>query len=159
VWRRFCEAPIPASFCAWKQRSYNFMAHWLIKTEPSVYSYDDLAKQKRAAWDGVTNAAALKNIRSIQKGDELFVYHTGGEKQIVGIARAMSDAYPDPNAKDGKLVVFDIASVKKLSRPVTLAEIKARKEFGQWELVRQGRLSVMPVPEAIWKAILKMANE
>ncbi len=135
------------------------MAHWLIKTEPSVYSYDDLARAKRAVWDGVSNPAALKNIRAISKGDELFFYHTGDEKQIVGVAKALTGSYPDPKAKDGKLVVFDLSAVKKLSRPVTLAEIKARKEFAEWELVRQARLSVMPVPDKMWNAILKMAGE
>lgn len=135
------------------------MAHWLIKTEPSVYSYDDLVKAKRATWDGVSNPGALKNIRAIRKGDELFFYHTGDAKRIVGVAKAESGAYPDPKAKDGKFVVFDLSPVKRLARPVTLSEIKSRKEFAEWELVRQGRLSVMPVPEKIWNAILKMADE
>jgi predicted RNA-binding protein with PUA-like domain len=133
------------------------MAHWLIKTEPSVYSYDDLVKAKRTTWDGVSNPAALKNIRAIGRGDEVFLYHTGDEKRIVGVARAESGAYPDPKAKNEKLVVFDLSPVRKLPRPVTLEEIKARKEFSDWALVRQGRLSVMPVPETIWKAILEMA--
>ena len=135
------------------------MAHWLIKTEPSSYSYADLEKAKRTIWDGVSNPVALKNIRSVSAGDDLFLYHTGEEKQIVAIARALSDAYVDPKAKNSKLVVFDIGPVRKLARPVTLAEVKARKSFANWELVRQPRLSVMPVTNEIWKAILKMAGE
>jgi predicted RNA-binding protein with PUA-like domain len=135
------------------------MAYWLIKTEPGVYCYDDLVKQKKTVWSGVTNAAALKNIRAIRKGDELFFYHTGGEKRIVGVARALSGAYRDPKAKDEKWAVFDVAPARRLARAVTLAEIKAQQEFANWELVRQGRLSVMPVPDKIWNAVLKMAGE
>jgi predicted RNA-binding protein with PUA-like domain len=135
------------------------MAYWLIKTEPSAYSYDDLVREGRAVWDGVSNPAALKNIRAIRSGDELFVYHTGAEKRIVGVARAATDAYPDPRLKDPRLVVFDLVPLRKLERPVRLAQIKARKEFANWELVRQGRLSVMAVPEPIWAQVLRLGGE
>jgi predicted RNA-binding protein with PUA-like domain len=131
--------------------------YWLLKTEPSTYSYDNLVRDKKTRWDGVTNPFALRNIRATKKGDSVFVYHTGDEKSIVGIGEIMSDPYPDEKHKG--LFVFDIAPKKKLKRPVTLAEIKAKKFFSDFELVKYSRLSVMPVKEAYWKEILTMAGE
>ena len=135
------------------------MATWLLKTEPSTFSFADLVRAKKTAWDGVTNNAALKNIREIRKGDRLFIYHTGDEKQVVGLAQALSDAYPDPKAGDPKLVVFDLAPQRELKRPVTLATIKSDARFKDFALVRISRLSVMPVPPATEKALLALAGE
>ena len=127
---------------------------WLVKTEPGTYSFADLQKEGRTVWDGVTNPVALKHLKSMAVGDEVFVYHTGDEKRIVGIAKVVKAAYPDPKAPETKLSVVDLAAVKQLSRPVTLAEIKADQRFKDWELVRIGRLSIMPVGAERWKWIL-----
>ena len=132
--------------------------HWLLKTEPSTYSYADLERDKKAVWDGVSNALALKHLRSMKRGDLAFIYHTGDEKQIVGIAEVTSDPYPDPKEKDARLVVVDLKPRERLARPVTLSEVKADAEFRDFELVRMGRLSVMPVSESRWKKLLKMAS-
>jgi predicted RNA-binding protein with PUA-like domain len=134
------------------------MAFWLLKTEPSVYSYDDLVRDGKTVWDGVTNPVALKNIRSMKKGDLVFIYHTGNEKQIIGIAEVVSDPVPDPSKRNPKLTVVEVKAKKKIRRPVTLAEVKSRREFAKFELVRLPRLSVMPVDEAKWNAILRMAE-
>src|SRR5262249_38367581 len=131
---------------------------WLLKTEPSAYSYAQLERDKRTVWDGVKNPMALKNLSRVQKGDQLFVYHTGDEKAVIGVATALSAAYPDPKKKDAKLVVIDIAPAAPLPRPVTLAEIKASPQFAGWELVRLPRLSVMPVSADQWAAIERMAK-
>lgn len=132
--------------------------YWLLKTEPSTYSYGDLQKEGKAVWDGVTNALALKHLRSIKKGDLVFIYHTGDEKALVGIAEATSDAYADPKKKDPKLAVVDLKPKKKLPRPVILAEVKAESAFADFPLVRLPRLSVMPVTQAQWDRLLKMAG-
>ncbi|HLT24695.1 MAG TPA: EVE domain-containing protein [Ignavibacteria bacterium] len=134
------------------------MAYWLLKTEPSVYSYDDLVKDKKTTWDGVANPTALRHIREIKKGDLAFIYHTGDEKQIVGIATVTSGPYPDPNKDNEKLVVFDLKPNMKLKRPVTLKEIKANKKYAEYDLVRLPRVSVMPVPEKYWKDFVKMSG-
>jgi predicted RNA-binding protein with PUA-like domain len=131
--------------------------HWLLKTEPSTYSYADLERDKKAVWDGVSNALALKHLRTMKRGDLAFIYHTGDEKQIVGIADVTSDPYPDPKEKDPRLVVVDLKPRERLARPVTLSEVKANAEFRDFELVRIGRLSVMPVSESRWKKLMKMA--
>src|SRR5579859_4423594 len=131
--------------------------HWLLKTEPSTYSFSDLERDRKAVWDGVSNALALKHLRTMKRGDLAFIYHTGDEKQIVGIAEVTSDPYADPKEKDPRLVVVDLKPRERLARPVTLAEVKARAEFKDFELVRMGRLSVMPVSEARWKRLLQMA--
>ena len=135
------------------------MAKWLLKTEPSTYSYDDLERERRAVWDGVSNPVALKHLRAIRKGDELLIYHTGDQKAVVGLARALSDPYPDPKAKDPKLAVVDLGPVRRLPQPVTLAAVKQQKAFADWELARLPRLSVMPVPETIWRRLLAMGGE
>src|ERR1017187_1527753 len=122
--------------------------HWLLKTEPSTYSFADLEHEKRAVWDGVANALALKHLRSMKRGDLAFIYHTGDEKQIIGIAEVTSEPYPDPKENDPKLAVVELKSRERLPRPVTLTEIKATGEFQNFELVRMGRLSVMPVSDS-----------
>jgi predicted RNA-binding protein with PUA-like domain len=132
--------------------------NWLMKEEPTHYSFDDLVRDKRTSWTGVRNALAQKHLRSIQKGDRIFFYHTGDEKSVVGIAKAAGAPYPDPADPDGKLYAVDVTAVKKLESPVTLAAIKADKSFATFPLVRMARLSVMPVTDAEWERIEKMAN-
>lgn len=129
------------------------MATFLLKTEPSEYSWDDLVRDRRTAWTGVSNAAAQLHMRSIRKGDQVLLYHTGGEKRIVGLARVLRDAYPDPDnpgltaAGEPKAVLVDIAPVAPAAaQGATLAAIKADKRFAEFALVKQSRLSVMPVP-------------
>lgn len=135
------------------------MAYWLVKSDPDTYGFADLERDRKTVWDGVSNALALKHLRQVRKGDSVLVYHSGGEKAIVGIATAGSDAYPDPKAGDEKLAVFEIQAVKRLKKPVTLADIKADKKFAQFELVRMSRLSVMPVPPALYALLTKMGGE
>ena len=132
--------------------------HYLLKEEPGNYSYDAFVNDGGTTWTGVKNPLAQKHLRAIRKGDEVFYYHTGDEKAIVGIARAASNAYPDPADKTGKAHVVDLVPVRKLKRPVTLAEIKADKRFKAFPLTYLPRLSVMPVSDDEWKAILGMVN-
>jgi predicted RNA-binding protein with PUA-like domain len=115
-------------------------------------------KDKKTVWSGVKNPLAQKHLRSVRKGDRIFYYHTGDEKAVVGVARALGDAYPDPADRSGKAAVVDVAPVKKLARAVTLAEIKADKRFADFPLVRISRLSVMPVSDAEWQRIEKMSG-
>ena len=128
---------------------------WLLKTEPSAYAYADLEREGRAVWDGVTNPVALKNLRAMAVGEEVFVYHTGDEKAVVGTARVARAAYPDPRAGDARRVVVDIEPAARMKSPVTLAEIKALAVFADSPLVRQGRLSVVPLTRAQWKAVVE----
>src|SRR5689334_11986984 len=132
--------------------------NWLFKEEPTHYGFEALVKDKKAVWSGVRNPVAQKHLRSVQEGDRIFYYHTGNEKSVVGVAKALGDAYPDPNDKTGKAFVVDVAPVKKLARPVTLKEIKADRAFADFPLVRISRLSVMPVTDVEWKRIEKMAG-
>jgi predicted RNA-binding protein with PUA-like domain len=132
--------------------------NWLFKEEPTNYSFDALVKDKKAVWSGVKNPLAQKHLRSVKKGDAIFYYHTGDEKSVVGIARAMDDAYADPADKTGKAAVVDVAPVRKLARPVTLAEIKADPAFKDFALVRISRLSVMPVTADQWRRIEKLST-
>jgi len=132
---------------------------WLFKTEPSVYSYEQLVKDKKTMWDGVANNLALKNLRDIKKGDLIFIYHTGDEKQAVGIARALGGAYPDPSKKDPKLLVVDVEPVKALPKPVTLAQVKADKKLANFDLVRNSRLSIMKVTDEQWEIMEGMTRE
>jgi predicted RNA-binding protein with PUA-like domain len=132
--------------------------NWLFKEEPSSYSFDAFVKDGGTTWSGVKNPLAQKHLRSVKNGDRIFYYHTGKEKAVVGIARAVANASADPKDKTGKLAVVDIAPVKKLARPVTLSEIKADKAFQDFPLVRIARLSVMPVSDAEWKRIEQMAS-
>lgn len=131
---------------------------WLFKTEPGAYSFERLEKDKRTVWDGVKNNLALKHLSGIKKGDEIMIYHSGEEKAAVGIARALSAAYPDPRKKDPKLLVVEIEAVKPLSRPVTLSEMRSNAKLGKFDLLRLPRLSVMPVSGEQWKIIEGMAG-
>ena len=133
------------------------MAQWLLKEEPEHYGYDALERDRKTVWAGVRNPLAQKHLRGIRRGDRIFYYHTGKEKAVVAVAKAVSDAYPDPNDASGKLHVVDVAPDRKLPRPVTLAEIKADAAFASFPLVRMSRLSVMPVSDAEWKRIEKMS--
>lgn len=135
------------------------MARWLVKTEPNDYSFEDLQQVEKDVWDGVKNNLALKNMREMKPGDDVFVYHTGRVRAIIGIARVVSDPYPDPQSDDEKITVVDVAAVRPLARPVTLKEIKQDDAFADWELVRISRLSVMPVPDALWERVLLLASE
>jgi predicted RNA-binding protein with PUA-like domain len=127
--------------------------NWLFKEEPTHYSFDAFVKDGKTVWSGVKNPLAQKHLRSVKKGDRIFYYHTGDERAIVGTAKALGDAYADPKDKAGKLAVVDVAPVKKLRRPVTLAEIKSDRAFKDFPLVRISRLSVMPVSDAEWARI------
>lgn len=131
---------------------------WLLKTEPSEFSYDDLEREGKAVWDGVRNPVALRNLRAMKAGERAIVYHTGGEKAAVGFAKLLREAYPDPGKRDPRLVVVDIAPLGRLQRPVTLGEMKAMAVFRDSPLVRQGRLSVVPLSAAQWNALEKAAQ-
>jgi predicted RNA-binding protein with PUA-like domain len=133
--------------------------NWLVKEEPTHYGFDALVKDSKAAWSGVRNALAQKHLRSIKNGDRIFYYHSGDERAVVGIVKAVSDPYPDPEDTSGKYVAVDVAPVKRLPRPVTLAEIKADAAFKDSPLVRIARLSVMPVTDAQWARIERMAKQ
>lgn len=153
------------------------MAYWLLKTEPEEFSWGMLVERGGRAtaedptmlvpqegarssepWTGVRNATALNNLRAMAPGDQAFIYHTGREKQIVGIAAVVTAAFPDPTGTDAKHVAVEVAPIQALRRPVTLAQIKADPAFAEWQLVRQSRLSVMPVPEELWARILRMGE-
>ena len=134
------------------------MAQWLVKEEPEHYSYDQLERERKTVWAGVRNPLAQKHLRAIRRGDRIFYYHTGKEKAVVAVARAASDAYPDPKDAAGKLFVVDVTPDRKLPRPVTLAEIKADPAFASFALVRVSRLSVMPVTDAEWARIESMSR-
>jgi len=132
---------------------------WLVKTEPSVYSFADLQREGQTVWDGVTNNLAQKHLRSMKPGDRVLFYHTGDEKQVVGTARVVSSAYPDPQqTKGGRLLVVDLQPEQAVPRAVTLAEIKSNPAFFESPLVRLPRLSVMPISEAEWEAIMQAAG-
>ena len=133
------------------------MARWLVKTEPEEYSYQDLERAGRDVWDGVKNNVALKYMREMKPGDDVFVYHTGRVRAIIGLAKVASKPYPDPSSSDPKHTVVDLEAVGPLGRPVSLAEIKADPVFSEWVLVRNSRLSVMPVPDHLWERIIAMS--
>jgi predicted RNA-binding protein with PUA-like domain len=134
------------------------MAYWLLKTEPKVYSYSDLERDKKTVWDGVTSPGGLHQIKQIKKDDIAFIYHTGDEKQVVGIAEVISNPYIDPKANNPRLYVFDLKPKKKLKNPVTLAKVKADKRFKNSRLVNEPRLSVQPMPVELWDAVMEMSK-
>ena len=129
---------------------------WLFKTEPETYSYDQLEADKKCVWDGVSNNQALKNLRTVRLGDEVLIYHTGNEKAVVGLAEAVTDAYPDPNTDDEHLVVVNLKPKRRVKTPITLADIKANEAFSEFDLVRLPRLSVMPVSKEYWALLQDM---
>src|SRR5436189_5505048 len=133
-------------------------SYWIVKTEPSTYSYDELERQKTAVWDGVKNNLALKHLRQMKPGDRVLVYHTGDEKAVVGVAEATSEAYPDPKQKDPKLAVVDLRAVERLPRPGPPAQVKQDRAFADLGLVRMGRLSVRPVSADEYNRLRKMGG-
>ena len=132
--------------------------YWIVKTEPSTYSYDDLERQKRTVWDGVKNNLALKHLRQMKPGDRVLVYHSGDEKAVVGVAEVASEAFPDPKQRDPKLAVVELKAAGRLPRAVPLAEIKKDRAFADLGLVRMGRLSVMPASAEQFQRLVKMAG-
>jgi predicted RNA-binding protein with PUA-like domain len=134
------------------------MAYWLIKSEPSTYSWENLEKDGQTRWDGVRNYAARIHLRGMKKGDPVLFYHSGEGTEIVGIAKVVKEAYQDPTTTD-EWVAVDFKPFKKLKKPVSLAQIKAEKQLAGMALVRIGRLSVQPVTEKEWETVLKMAGE
>ncbi len=134
------------------------MAYWLLKTEPGAYSWDDLRRERRTAWDGISNPLALKHLRAATRGDEVLIYHTGKERRAMGIAKIVRAAYPDPQQDDPKRLVVDVAAGRALAVPVTLDAIKADPAFEGWDLLRLSRLSFVPVPPKMWRRILAMAS-
>ncbi|MGB9475004.1 MAG: EVE domain-containing protein [Candidatus Udaeobacter sp.] len=132
---------------------------WLVKQEPSSYSWSDFVEEGQTSWTGVRNYAARNNLRRMQKGDEVLFYHSGEDKAVVGIAKVTRTAYRDSTAKEGDWSTVDLAPVKALSRPVTLGEIKSQRRLKAIPLVRQFRLSVMPLGESEFREIVNMAAE
>ncbi|MBS1741479.1 MAG: EVE domain-containing protein [Bacteroidetes bacterium] len=135
------------------------MAYWLVKSEPSVYSWDQFVKEKQTVWSGVRNYAARINLKAMKKGDEVMFYHSNEGTAIVGIAKVVKEFYQDPTTTDDAWVAVDIKAVKPLKTPVTLAQLKADKRFADMDLVRLGRLSVQTVKDTEWKLVMQMAGE
>ena len=134
------------------------MAYWLIKSEPFVYSWDQFEKDKHAIWDGVRNYAARIHLRAMKKGDEVFFYHSNEGLSIVGIAKIVKEAYQDPSTDDTNWVAVDVKPIKKLNRPVTLAQIKTDKRLANMALIKISRLSVSPVTTSEWETILQLSE-
>jgi len=134
------------------------VANWLLKTEPSTYSFEDLRREKRAVWDGVSNPVALRNLAAVRKGDTLVIYHTGDEKQAVGLATAVSDPYPDPKLEDPKRPVVDLEAKRALPKPVSLAQMKADRVLQKNDVARLPRLSVIRFSEAEFERLMELAG-
>jgi predicted RNA-binding protein with PUA-like domain len=134
------------------------VAYWILKTDADTYPFDQLERERRAVWDGVTNALALKHIRSMAPGDAALIYHSNVGKELVGLARITSAPYPDPKHQDPKVVVVDLEADRRLPKPVSLSSIKADPRFADLGLVRMSRLSVIPVPAEQWKWLLQMGG-
>ncbi len=135
------------------------MALWLFKEEPEHYNFADLERDKTTLWDGVTNAQARLNLRKVKRGERILYYHTGKEKAVVGEMKAIGNPMQDSNDADPKAVVVKVQAVRRWSRPVTLKQIKEDPELAQWDLVRNSRLSVMPVTEAQWRRVVELSRE
>ena len=136
-----------------------YMAHWLIKSEPFKYSWDQFVKDKQTFWDGVRNYAARNNLRDMKKGDEAFFYHSNEGLEIVGIAKVVKESYQDPTTEEDAWVVVDFKPVRKLKKPVTLAQMKADPRLANMDLLRLGRLSVGKVTDEEWNIVLELAGE
>ena len=132
------------------------MNYWLVKTEPETFSWDDLVRDKKAVWDGVRNFQARSHLKKMQQGDQVFVYHTGDEKAVIGIATILKEAYPEP--ADNEWVAVDLAPGKKLKNPVSLAQIKADERLSDMVLVRAARLSVQPVTREQFEHIIALSG-
>ena len=133
-------------------------SHWLVKSDPDTYGWDDLVKDGKTRWDGVRNAQARNNLQAMGAGDLVLYYHSGDDKQIVGVAKVVKAAYPDPTTDDERWVVVDLAPVKALSAPVALADVKRDAALAEIALVRQGRLSVMPIAPRAFARILALGK-
>jgi predicted RNA-binding protein with PUA-like domain len=134
------------------------MAYWLLKTEPDNYSYFDLERDGSTVWDGVNNALALKHLRTMQPRDWALIYHTGKERQIMGVAEITSQPYPDPTLDDIKRVIVDLRPLQRVSQPVTLSQIKQIGKFAEFDLLRLPRLSVVPVPDIYWQYLMELTS-
>ncbi|TAH03964.1 MAG: EVE domain-containing protein [Sphingobacteriales bacterium] len=134
------------------------MAYWLVKSEPFKYSWDQFVADKKTFWDGVRNYAARNNLKAMKKGEEVFFYHSNEGLEIVGIAKVVKEFYQDPTTEEEAWVVVDLAPVRKLKKPVTLAQIKANKSLANMAILKLGRLSVTPVTAEEWEEILLLAN-
>jgi len=134
------------------------MAYWLVKSEPSKYSWDQFEKDKQTFWDGVRNYAARLHLRAMKKGDEVLFYHSNEGLEIVGIAKVAKEAYQDPTTEDDAWVVVDLKPYKRIKKPVTLAQVKTDKRLQNMALVRLGRLSVQPVTDDEWKVIMELGG-
>ncbi|HZI52429.1 MAG TPA: EVE domain-containing protein [Chitinophagaceae bacterium] len=135
------------------------MAHWLVKSEPSAYSWDDLVKEKQTCWSGVRNYAARLHLRNMKKGDDVLFYHSNEGTDIVGIAKVAKENYQDPTTDDDRWVAVDLKPHRKLKTPVSLVSIKKDKRLSEMALVRIGRLSVQPVTQKEWEIIMELAGE
>lgn len=134
------------------------MKHWLVKSDPGDYGFPELQRDRRTTWDGITSAWALQFLGQMKRGDQAVIYHTGKEKAVVGTAEVARGAYPDPAVGDEKLLVVDLKAQAAFARPVTLKEIKADADFGDFLLIRNSRLSVMPVTAKQWEKLLRLGG-
>jgi predicted RNA-binding protein with PUA-like domain len=135
------------------------MAYWLVKSEPNKYAFSDFQRDGKTVWDGVRNNAAAQHLKAMKLGDEVLYYHSQEGLEVVGVAKVVGEAVLDPSDPAGRFVAVELAAVRALPKPVTLAQMKANPTLGALEMIRQGRLSVSPVRPAEWTAILKMAGE
>ena len=135
------------------------MAYWLVKSEPLVYSWDKFVKDKQTFWSGVRNYSARINLRAMQKGDKVLYYHSNEGVEIIGIAKVIKESYQDPTTDDERWVAIDLKPIRKLKKPVTLAQVKADKRLENMALVRLSRLSVQPVNDEEWNVVMELAGE
>ena len=135
------------------------MAYWLVKSEPSAYSWDQFVKEGQTFWNGVRNYAARNNLKAMKKGDEVLYYHSNEGLEIVGIAKVIKEAYQDPTTEETAWVVVDLKPVRKLKKPVSLQQMKGEKRLQNMDLIRLGRLSVQTVKDDEWKVVMELAGE
>ncbi|HVI31845.1 EVE domain-containing protein [Phenylobacterium sp.] len=135
------------------------MAHWLVKSEPNTYSFEDLRRDGRTVWDGVRNNAAALHLKAMKTGDEVLFYHSQEGLAVVGVARVSKEAFPDASDPSGRFVAVELEPVRPLKAPVSLGQMKAEPPLAEMAMVRQSRLSVSPVTDAEWAAILRMAGD
>ncbi|WP_017319256.1 EVE domain-containing protein [Mastigocladopsis repens] len=135
------------------------MAYWLLKTEPEEYSYCDLERDGSTVWNGVSNALALKHLRTMEIGDLALIYHTGKERRVIGVAKVVSQPYPDPKFDDAKRVVVQVQALRRVPQPLTLTQIKQDGNFEGFDLLRLSRLSVVPVSESHWQHLLQLTGD
>ena len=134
------------------------MAYWLLKTEPEEYSYCDLERDGTTVWEGVSNSLALKHLRTMEMGDLAFIYHTGKERRVIGVAEVVTQPYPDPKLDDVKRVVVEVRAVRRVQEPITLTQIKQDRNFEGFDLLRLARLSIVPVSESHWQRLVQLTS-